>query len=382
VQVKIGSSGEKKRPTRIVLEAPWPPGFHEVILRPEPAFQRPREIEIGDAPFDREFLIQGPGLLVAALLDEEMRRRLSKANALCRLEIASGELRATLPTEQVTDVLRLLRDIGRRLSRPLDVPRRLAGNAREDSIPGVRLHNLLLLVRELPGEESTAEALAAARSDPSLEVRLRVGKELGDEGGDILWALAKGLQDDAVGAQAVSALGRKLSFERARDLLERALRWRFLRTASACLDAIGRSGAKAAVEVLAERLEQESGELALAAARALGETASPAAEAPLLQALAREDAELQMAAAEALGRVGTAAAVLPLQETAEQSGGDLRRAARRAIEQIQSRLQGASPGQLSLAGAEAGQLSLAQDGGELSLADDPAGRLSLEGGET
>src|SRR6185436_5845866 len=55
---------------------------------------------------------------------------------------------------------------------------------------------------------------------------------------------------------------------------------------------------------------------------------------------------------------------------------DLHRAARQAIAEIQSRLQGASPGQLSLAGAEGGQLSLAE-GGELSLATDPAGQFSL-----
>src|SRR5688572_20834008 len=67
VQVMIEASGEKGRPTRIVVKAPWPPGFRDVILRPESAFQMGREIEIGDAPFDREFLIQGEALLVSAL---------------------------------------------------------------------------------------------------------------------------------------------------------------------------------------------------------------------------------------------------------------------------------------------------------------------------
>ena len=87
-----------------------------------------------------------------------------------------------------------------------------------------------------------------------------------------------------------------------------------------------------------------------------------------------------MAAASALGRVGSSAAVLPLKEAAESFSHDpeLRRATRQAIAGIQSRVQGASPGQLSLAGAEAGQLSLAEaEAGQLSLAADPAGQVSL-----
>jgi len=74
------------------------------------------------------------------------------------------------------------------------------------------------------------------------------------------------------------------------------------------------------------------------------------------------------------------AAVLPLEEAAESfsHGPELVRATRQAIAEIQSRLPGASPGQLSLAGVETGQLSLATESGELSLATaDPAGELSL-----
>lgn len=87
-----------------------------------------------------------------------------------------------------------------------------------------------------------------------------------------------------------------------------------------------------------------------------------------------------VAAADALGRIGSVGAVLPLKEAAESSwfDRDFRRAARQAVAEIQSRLQGALPGQLSLAGTEAGQLSLAQaETGQLSLAKDPAGQLSL-----
>jgi hypothetical protein len=75
----------------------------------------------------------------------------------------------------------------------------------------------------------------------------------------------------------------------------------------------------------------------------------------------------------ALGRVGTSAAVGPLRE-AEEGDAEMRRAARQAIAEIQSRLAGAAPGQLSLAGGEAGALSLAEDErGRLSLAPSSRG---------
>lgn len=78
-----------------------------------------------------------------------------------------------------------------------------------------------------------------------------------------------------------------------------------------------------------------------------------------------------MAAAEALGRIGSAPAVPALKEAAATNRLDfsLQRAVRQAIAEIQSRLPGASPGQLSLDGAVAGDLSLVDE--------DPRGRVSM-----
>jgi HEAT repeat protein len=120
-------------------------------------------------------------------------------------------------------------------------------------------------------------------------------------------------------------------------------------------------------------MSMEKGDLAVAAAEALGATGSPAAEAPLLAALERDIPDLRVAAARALGRVGTAAAVVPLKD-AEGRAGDsaFSRAARQAIAEIQARLPGASPGQLSIASGESGTLSLVDDErGRLSLPADP-----------
>jgi HEAT repeat protein len=186
--------------------------------------------------------------------------------------------------------------------------------------------------------------------------------------------------DDIVSAEAVATLERELPFESLRSILTRAARGRRLRTARACLEALGRRGAAEAVGVLVEVMEQEEGELAAVAAWSLGAIGSPAAEPSLIRALRRDLADLRVFAAKALGRVGSVAAVLPLKEAAERSWRDpeLHRAIRQSIAEIQSRLPGASPGQLSLAGAEAGQLSLAgAEAGQLSLAADPAGQLSL-----
>lgn len=366
VTVAIDTYGDKGRYTRIVVQAPAPPEFHSVKIHPESVFKFGREAEIGDRQFDETFFLGGPARLVFALLDADTRRLLTELKEKSQFSIASGELRAILSREEkIAEVLRLLLDVGKRLSPPVGLVQRLVANANEDPDPGVRLQNLLLLIRELSWSPETDGALRRACSDPVPEIRLRAAKQLGDRA--VLLDLAEKLEDDAASAEALAILADELTFERVSSILDLALRRRRLRAAHACLGMIGRQG-EVAVEKLAKVLEREYGELAPAAAEALGATGSPAAEPPLLQALEREDEALRVAAADALGRVGSTAAVLPLKELADQFLlGELRRAARQAIVEIQSRVQGASPGQLSLAEGEAGQLSLADQAGQLSL---------------
>ena len=371
-----------KSGARVGVRVSGPPGFKELkisreLARPGPG---PREIEIGDELFDRTFSVAGPVRLACALLDAEARRQLLSVNAEGELVLANEQLWADVPDVQLPRTLTLLLDLGRRFARPMDLEQCLADNALRDPEPGVRLRNLLLLIREPPEDARTLAVFRTACSDASPQIRLRAARELGAEGRDVLVGVAESTEDDDCSAEAVSILGRGLPFERTRAILARALQRRRIQTARACLEALSRSEAAAAVELLAKVVAREKGELATAAALALGMTASSAAEPPLILALHRDVTGLQVAAAKALGRVGSAAAVLPLKEAAERSSGDqdLPRAARQAIAEIQSRLPGASPGQLSLAGAEAGRLSLAQaEAGQLSLASDPAGQLSL-----
>jgi HEAT repeat protein len=387
LEVRIVTSLRGKSDIHVVVVIPGPPGFSGLKLRRESS--KPygaREIEVGDEAFDSRFFIEGPMRLVFTLLDAETRGLLIKVNSEVRgMKLMGGELRAE--AEDLYTLLPLLVDLGKRLAQPVDVAQRLAENATQDPEARVRLMNLLLLAREFPREPGTLEALRSACSDPSLEVRLRAAKELGAEGRGVLVEIAESPVDDALSAQAVSILGQELPFERTKAILDHALRRRRLKTARACLESLGHtsdSGATA-VDVLTKVMTREQGELAAVAAQALGTAGSPAAEGPLLQALRREQKDLRVAAATALGRVGSPAAVLPLKETAErfESDPDLSRATRQAVAEIQSRLPGASPGQLSLAGAEVGQLSLAQgDAGQLSLANDPGGQLSLQPEET
>lgn len=379
--VWIEAYRDGNRSCQIAVVIPGPPEFSMVRLLPE-SQTRAREIKIGDAPFDDSFFIQGPMPLVLALLDGETRRLLLRLNLNNPLEMSYGGLRVSLTEEKIPSVLPLLLDIGQRFAQPVEIPQRLAENAQRDPKAGVRLQNLLLLIREHREDPRTAEVLRTACSDPSAEIRLPAAKALGAEGHGVLLEIAERMESDDLSAEAVSALGQALPFERTQAILDRARRESRIQTARACLQELGHSGTAAAVALLAKVMTLEKSSLATDAAQALGETGNPAAEPWLIPALQREEKVLRVAAANALGRVGSAAAVLPLKEAAEHSwlNLDLRRATRQAIAEIQSRLQGASPGQLSLAQAEAGQLSLAQaEAGQLSIATDQTGQLSISG---
>jgi len=367
----------QKTDIRGVATVEGPPDLSAFSLRRELILlPKGREIETGDKKFDDTFVIKGPRAFVCALLDLQVRRMLMQAKAEGLLEISDGELRFDGQETKLAHILGLFRDLGRCFADKQELPRRLLENVRRDPRPGVRLQNLLVLIREYPGDPNTTRALHVGAKDSDVEIRLRAAQELGAEGRGVLQELAAGLRDDAVSAQAVAALGSALPLERLRSVLGGARKKGKFETARACLEALAHLGG-AAVATLAEVTANESFELAVTAARGLGAIGDPAAEPTLLAALARDNPELQEAAAAALGRVGSAAAVLPLQEAAEHSGA-LRRAARRSISEIQARLDDALPGQLSLAATEGGQLSLADEAGQLSLAPHPTGgRLPL-----
>jgi HEAT repeats len=350
-----------------------------------------RELEVGDAEFDEAVYVRGAATELRAVLDADTRRvfrRLLQGEVLegcatidARVEVVDGELRAVLcdrsysEPEAFTRAVMALLSAAPRLDRPADTVGRIAENTLREGEAKVRMQNILLLASDYPDQEAAREVFRQACQDGNAEVRLRAALALGAEGrGTLLEIATHQAVNESRTARAVRGLGADLPLDQGREILGAALRRRHRETARACLESLGKRGGEAVVAPLAKVLGLEDGDLAAEAARALGSTGCGAAEAPLLRALGEGSAEVQAAAAESLGRVGSIGAVLPLKQAADDGGSALRRAARQAVAEIQSRLHGASPGQVSLAGAEAGQVSLA--------GEDPSGRVTFVEEET
>lgn len=327
----------------------------------EKRFAGEREIEVGDPAFDAEYYVQGSAPLALAILDPETRgqaavllrghvpveggRRVEVDASLSygRLVVEVKESGFSRNRERVPEILSSVLEVARRLVAPEDVPARLAANLAAEPEPAVRLASLLALAREFPRHPATRAALLASRGDASEEVRLRAAMALGEEGRGTLLALVGDTRmADAVAARAVTALGPDLPVSLAEAALRQALAEPGRpQTAMACLSGLARLG---------------HGE----------------AEGLLIEALRSGDPQVTLEAARALGRVGTVSAVSALHEAMAPRGDLVRSAGRQAIAEIQARLTGAAPGQLTLAGGEAGALS---------LADGEPGRLSLAEGE-
>jgi hypothetical protein len=361
--------------THMIVATSWPAPLAGFTLHPDrtdidsPA--KRAEIVIGDEAFDEAFLVGGPSTAVRAWLDAETRRCLLELQEKGDTTVADGALHLEVARKKNTalrQILDLQMEAAQRLARHQDIPRALADHVRHDPHHGVRLSCLLALTRELRGNRHTNAALRAACGDSHPEVRLHAALALGLEGQGTLFDLAERLADDGCAARAIAALERKLDTPRVLAILERAIETRRLEAARACLERVGRTGGADTVPKLIHVMASDEA-LAADAARAIGAAGLPSGEEPLIAALSREHDLLRVAAAEALGHVGSAAAVVPLREAAERSPADktLGRATRQAIAEIQARLTGATPG----------QVSLARDGaGQLSVAGDEAGRLS------
>lgn len=360
----------------------------------ERAWSSRTEIELGDPGFDDEVYLAGSPELACAVFDAETRqlvRRLIEGNfgvplhnplpdSEPRVTLRDGELVGLFPHSlferfpgRSAHVLKAMVAAAQRLVRPRDLVARLVDNLEREPEAAVRLKNLQVLLERYPRHPRARAALNDALGDRNDEVRLRAALALETPAArETLLGIACGEHSaDEHAARAVGGLGEYLALKQVRSILEQALRRRREATAEACLLQLARRGRGQGIGLLQKVLALEKGFLAAAAARALGASGRREAEPPLLAALDRHSPETLTAVARALARVGTAAAVLPLRAASEHNwDSGFRSAARQAIAAIQSRLEGASPGQLSLAENEAGQLTLAED-------DDGTGRLSL-----
>lgn len=377
---------EKLQGTTITIKLPRVLGGLE--LRPETVatslerWRGGKEIEIGDPFFDEWFWVTGVPTAVRAALDFDTRRRLVGLSARCSVALTAGTLSADVRgiANEARAPLGDMLEVARRLVQPLDVPSALARNARHDQYPGVRLQNLLCLLREFPEHSSTAEALDTAATDDSAEVRLRAAMTMEDQGHEILLQLARDPRvDDSCAARAIRALGRSLPAESAQTHLQWARKAQRIATAQACILTLGLHRAPEAVDVLRNVLAMEDVPLGVDAAQALGRISTPAAQQALLNVLRTTRTAVATAAATALGGCASVEAVMPLLESVRvHRGRDLERAVRQSVAQIQSRAgEKVSPGRLSLAEAEAGRVSLTNEAGQLSLPSAEAGRVSL-----
>jgi HEAT repeat protein len=321
-----------------------------------------REIVTGSPEFDSQVYVQGTAPVVFAVLDAETRRRVSLLLAgklsvgsqivAVRATVVDGVLtvearKRRVDAAELNAILLAVLELAGRLTAPPGVARRLARNLLRDPEAGVRLNVLTTLAREYSKHPATRRALLAARKDASPEVRLRAALALGEDGRETLLALvANEGADDACAARAVTALGEDLPIAEAARLLRPAVDSGHVETAIGCLEVLGNRGVATQ-------------------------------EDEMLAALHSPVDAVRTAAARALGRAGTVAAIQDLRALSQSESPVARGAARQAIAEIQSRLPGAGPGQLTLAAGEAGALSTASDQpGALSLLDAEHGRSS------
>lgn len=334
-----------------------------------------RDLELGDPDLDPRIVLDGPPLGTRALFDAVTREKTREVMGIeAAIRVESGELSVAFqeavgtasPFEE--HALSAVLDLARRLRAP-DAPlSRLAQIGHSDPLPTVRALVLRTLVEEAPEREETGVALRAGTSDAEPRIRLQAARGLGPEGAPALLAMATDPRvDDACGAEAIAALGEGLPASRAREIFEWTAATGHVGRARAVLATLVREG-PAVVPFLAALLARSRTPVAAVAAEGLGAIASPVAEPALLAALGSEEEALACAAAAALARLATVRAV-PALKDAERRGGALRSAARAAIASIQSRLTGATPGQVSLADGDAGQLS---------VVDANDGRVSLD----
>jgi hypothetical protein len=274
-----------------------------------------RDVETGDADFDRRLLLIGETYRVLAALDTDTRRELLRLAARWSLRIVEGDVH--LETRRPLGGHRRLIsaahdavDLAQRAAWRRDAFQGLAENALHDPLPGVRLNNLEALARD---RRRSPEVLHAALSDSSERIRLRAAVWLGAAGHPTLLQLAEDpATSDECAAEAIRGLREALSEAQALALLE--------------------------------------------------------------SALARRRNPVVRAAVEALGLSGTVVAVPRLRAVIEGHPLDfaMKRAADEAVARIQSRLEGAEAGQLAVAEGDAGQLTLADSAaGRLSLDHTP-----------
>jgi hypothetical protein len=322
-----------------------------------------KDIEIGDPAFDGALHVRGNVANAVAVFNFETRSFLLR-NLTSEMEVSLGQvsfeaLDSTTEARSITDIIRLMVSLARRLSPSDSVPEALARNVEKDPEATVRRKSLEILLQQHPEATITSDVTRKALDDADPEIRLLAAtRDKGMYGYTILERLVAEDGDDGIRARALTELSRAYGTG----------------VALATRKALGSTGValrRAAIRAVAHAHDVEALEAlcaipaddpcALDCAGALEALADGRAEPALLELLANGKAEVQVAAARALGVCGTVKAVEPLLARGKGLlGSDFKQTARDAVRAIQSRLGDAEAGRLALAepAPEEGALSL------------------------
>jgi HEAT repeat protein len=358
-------------------------GLH---IAPGVAFARERgtgdDVLTGDTGFDDSVEVRGEPRNVLALLNWELRHRVSEFVRLGG-RLRDGALTCCVPntfsSKEIAHPLSLGLALAHELSSPGDsVCKRLARNATSDPQPGVRLSNLLELHESFAHTAEASEASRTDLKDRGPWVRLAAARFLKDESLDVLENLAA--HDHAVpaaaAAEAVALVAARSSAPRAAPFLMAILKTRSGEVRRQAVEELGRIQYRPAQRRLTMLLEHADARTAAAVAAALGALGDLRAEHALLQAVQNDAREVRLAAVHALGKLGHVSAVEPLLAFLDtrRPDAETRQGIRDAIGAIQSRLVGAEAGQISIAANAhgSGWLSVAPSAreGDVSLVAD------------
>ncbi len=338
------------------------------------------DIEVKDAQFDDEILIQGDEQTVVALLGEDTRERVAslirEGGHVSEGTVYYEETGTMDDASTIVSWIRFLAAVagGLSLSRA-NVRQRLARNAGADSNPAVRQRNLDLLIRN-HGGSAARDAAQRALSDPSAGVRLQAALYLGDAGFEVLAGIVRDAASGLVArTRALRYLGSRYPDKAVVPLLEEAVSDSDPLIARVAVRQLGRVRHRAVIEMLVPRIAADGDRaLMVAIADALASLSAPQAEGKLVELLEHSETDVRVAAARALATCGTVAAVEPLMKHTKGffTDGDLKRAAADAIAAIQSQLRDVDAGRLSVVEPtdHTGSLSLSEDRGSLSMAEE------------
>jgi len=323
---------------------------------------------IGDDRFDTKINARGNEVACRAVLDADARAAaLNAFSMLQKLRIEDGvalwrfdgPLYAVESLETALD--RMIPAVKGFVLASADVGR-IAEHVATDPSAGVRLRCLELLVRTFPNRAETAAAIRSGFADTDGEVKLVAASRLGEEGWAVILESTGAAQPEPVRERAIREIGRQFPFEQAMPILRRAIADPMVNVRIAAIETLAEHHPEELVKVAVRSgAPFEVQQALLAAASKVGAKA----ELVLLALAERGDDAIRFDAIVSLASVGTVAAIPRLREIGVAA---LKNIIETTVAEIQARLEGAEPGQLTISEPKgAGALALTAGVGALSM---------------